>query len=184
MTLNQNKYFVLIKMLVFSFSLMIIGISISSCGDKCKDVLCENGYCIKGDCFCDTGYSGERCEIKESDKYVGLYAGKLSFPDIPGSQVIDMKVKNYDFNPFDLKLNINNHNGVEFFNLNAHVNKDSILIEQSFNEHITPYDTIINLIYPSKGILKQDSILEFPIVYRNIDSEMTYTVNLKAVKQR
>jgi len=180
---SRTLYGIIKTVGLFSF-IFISSIYLSSCGDKCKDVLCENGYCIKGDCFCDNGYSGDQCEIKESDKYAGKYVGKLKFADIPTSQNVDVNIKNFDFNPFDIQIKINSHNGVEFFYLNAHVDKDSIFVEKSFNEHTTQYDTIINLIYPSKGKLVNDSTIEIPIIYKNIDYPQVYSVNLSAVKQK
>ncbi len=182
----ERKYFEdkqIIKSAHFMyFMILVFGLWLNSCGDKCKDVYCENGYCIKGDCFCDQGFSGSNCEVKESDKFVGLYSGKLSFPDMSVVQSVDVKVKNDQFNPFDINIGINSHNGVGSFELKAHVRDDSIFIEQTFNEFYTDYDTTINLIYTSVGKLVHDSIIEIPIIYKNIEHSKIYSVQLLASK--
>ena len=162
--MNVNKSYTLISGFVF---LIVLTFSNYSCLDKCKDKLCENGYCIKGDCFCDAGYSGENCEIRESDKFAGKYSGKIICDNL--EQSVTTIIENYFENPWDISVNIDNY--TTKMDLRAHVKSDSIFIENQFVELIDSYtvngtvvyDTVVNLIYPSSGILKNDSILEFDL---------------------
>lgn len=139
----------------------------NSCFDKCKDKLCENGYCIKGDCFCDDGYSGENCEIKESDKFSGIWSGSINCDLLV--QPVTTTISNNFLNPRKILLNIDNFS--QQMKLRANIYKDSIFIENQFIENIDSYsvgghvyyDTVINLIYPSSGILITDTILQFDL---------------------
>jgi hypothetical protein len=41
--------------------------------DQCKGVVCENGTCSEGKCICPPGFEGEKCEIKWSQKFKGVW---------------------------------------------------------------------------------------------------------------
>ena len=45
----------------------------TGCTDPCKDVNCNNGTCLEGDCVCDAGYQGLACDVKHNAKFVGVY---------------------------------------------------------------------------------------------------------------
>lgn len=49
--------------------------TLTSCGDKCKDVECGTGACIDGTCECGDGYEGTNCEILWTAKFLGSYLG-------------------------------------------------------------------------------------------------------------
>jgi len=55
------------KKLVFLLSILFTLFSLTtmmSCEENlCKNINCNNGVCIDGDCVCDTGYSGTKCAI-------------------------------------------------------------------------------------------------------------------------
>ncbi len=158
-----NKSYTLIP----GFLLFIILVFSNYSCDKCKDKLCENGYCIKGDCFCDDGYSGKNCEIKESDKFAGIWSGLIKCDFL--EQPVTTKINNNFSNPRQILLQFDNFS--KKMELRAHIYDDSLFIENQFVESIDSYtvngqiyyDTIVNLIYPSSGILKDDTILEFDL---------------------
>lgn len=52
-----------IKILIFFFAITIF--TLNSCKDKCKDVNCNTGTCVDGDCVCPDNYYGEFCEIHD-----------------------------------------------------------------------------------------------------------------------
>lgn len=57
-------------------ALAIVGIGLASmtaCTDLCKDVNCNNGTCVEGDCVCDTGYEGTNCETAIRAKFLGTF---------------------------------------------------------------------------------------------------------------
>jgi hypothetical protein len=160
-----NKYQIFISAFVF-----LLAFSNFSCTDKCKDKICENGYCIKGDCFCEDGYSGENCEIKESEKFAGKYSGKIICDNLeqPVNSIID---NNFD-DPRKITLSIDNFSSELMFK--GHIKKDSIFIENQFIEAISSYidngtvyyDTIIYLIYPTAGKLTNKKNLNFNLKIR------------------
>lgn len=44
--------------------------------DSCADLKCRNGgNCAEGFCRCKTGYEGAECELKQTDKFLGIYVG-------------------------------------------------------------------------------------------------------------
>ena len=158
------NYRLYIQYLILFFFLFAAAIS---CKDKCKDVICFNGYCEKGECICFDGYSGENCKIKESDKFAGNYTGKIVCDAI--TQPVKAGIIN-DFNsPRQIRILINNFSNT--IDLKGHVLIDSIYIDSQSIEIIDSviingqivYDTTINLIYPSSGILTNDSLLTFDL---------------------
>ncbi len=54
------------KNVLFILMLLVIAMMNSACKiDPCKDIDCQNGgICDKGDCICQNGYTGERCQTK------------------------------------------------------------------------------------------------------------------------
>jgi hypothetical protein len=45
----------------------------AGCTDPCKDVVCNNGECVEGDCVCNAGYEGVDCSTAFNDKFDGSY---------------------------------------------------------------------------------------------------------------
>lgn len=57
-------------------ALAIVGIGLASmtaCTDACKDVNCNNGTCVTGDCVCDTGYEGTNCQTEIRAAFLGTH---------------------------------------------------------------------------------------------------------------
>ena len=158
---NSRVYHIL----KYSFTIIVFVLTFNSCKDKCKDTICENGFCVEGDCFCSDGYSGTTCEIKESDNFVGNYEGTQTCFGIV--QSLKMQISNYPENPWNINITLDNNNGVDF-NLRAYVKKDSLFIEKQFVELIDPFEdtTIVNLIYPSSGVLINESLLDIDLTYK------------------
>ena len=178
---SRNKHLI---SYLYIFLLAFIGFNVSSCVDKCKDTICNNGYCIKGDCFCEDGFSGTNCEIKESDKFTGHYTGNMECDGIVQHDTRVQINNNFD-NPRKILMRLSNSN--RSITLNAHIFKDSLFIHNQFIENIDTivingkefYDTTLLLIYPSNGILSNDSILNFQF---NVKSEEYLSCNLSLHK--
>jgi hypothetical protein len=128
-----------------------------SCTDPCKDKVCNNGYCIEGDCFCQDGYSGVNCEIKESDKFEGTYTGKIICPE--GSQAIVIKISNSTYDPRAISILHDNSGGK--MTLSGKILKDSIFI---LNQWVSDVG-FTNLFMPSKGKLENGSDLKYDLIY-------------------
>jgi hypothetical protein len=47
-----------------------LSLTLTSCADPCKDVNCNNGECVEGDCVCTDGWEGTDCLTEWSDKFV------------------------------------------------------------------------------------------------------------------
>jgi hypothetical protein len=45
----------------------------TGCADECKDVVCNSGECVEGDCVCDAGYEGVDCSVAYNAKFSGTY---------------------------------------------------------------------------------------------------------------
>jgi hypothetical protein len=45
----------------------------AGCTDPCKDVVCNNGECVEGDCVCNAGYEGVDCSTAFNAKFSGTY---------------------------------------------------------------------------------------------------------------
>ncbi len=59
---------------LFSALGLIIGLTLFSCKDACKDVTCLNGAtCDDGVCQCTEGYEGDDCGTESRAKYFGTY---------------------------------------------------------------------------------------------------------------
>jgi hypothetical protein len=159
-----------------------------SCNDKCKDTICNHGYCFKGDCFCSEGYSGENCDIRESDKFVGDYKGQIH--DGIEVQNVDVIIKNRNnIDPWNIELKLEVRNNVKY-DLLAHVYLDTLYIHEQRVSHIDSYmvngnvvyDITVNDIFGSKGILSKDKEnLDFNIELINpeIKIPIEYQVNVK-----
>lgn len=159
------KNYFMKKFLMYCFTVILFGVTFISCDDKCKNIICENGFCIEGDCFCSDGYSGTNCEIKESDKFIGSYEGtQTCFGKV---QPLKIKISNFPDNPWDVSMELDNSSGVEFL-LRANVNRDSLFLDNQFVEMIDTFgnDPILNLIYPSKGILIDDKYLNIDLIQK------------------
>jgi hypothetical protein len=153
--------------LIFLLNITII---FAACTDPCKDKDCYNGYCIEGDCFCLDGYSGENCEIRESDKFVGNYSGKQICQE--GIQSIKVKVSNKNEDPRSVLITLDNFS--ESISLRGNIRKDSIFIPNQWVKVSVGDSYITNLFNASKGIILKDSILRFDLIYYFVEDNVEY----------
>lgn len=153
--------------LIFALAITII---FTACTDPCKDKDCENGYCIEGDCFCSDGYSGENCEISESDKFVGNYSGKQICPE--GTQTIKVKITNKSDDPRSISITLDNNSTA--ISLRGNIRKDSIFIPNQWVKVSVGDSNITNLFNASKGIILRDSILRFDLIYYFVEDKVEY----------
>ncbi len=56
------------RLILFILTISTLMITISSCdGDrKCKNVVCQYGYCSDGTCICQNEYTGSDCSIRKA----------------------------------------------------------------------------------------------------------------------
>lgn len=67
------------RRLLFYFSLLLmITFTETSCKDKCKDVICNNGICDEGNCVCNYGWGGDNCDFKRVSVFYGDWAGSFN----------------------------------------------------------------------------------------------------------
>jgi len=69
------------KLVKFVLNLVLITslLFLLSCGDNCKDVICQNeGVCDNGNCACEFLYEGMSCELETRENYLGIYIGTLT----------------------------------------------------------------------------------------------------------
>ena len=106
----------LIKILSILFLLTIIN---NSCTDKCKDVNCNNGICLEGNCSCDFGWTGDACDTKISSKFFGKWKGVLDcvndtvtflINDVSGKlQQVEMHSVGFEFKAGSIPLNFDSY---------------------------------------------------------------------------
>ena len=65
----KNMKFGFIGALAIATSMFFAG-----CTDLCKDVNCNNGECVEGDCVCDAGYETDDCSVAMNAKFSGSYS--------------------------------------------------------------------------------------------------------------
>ena len=64
-----------IKLLFVAIGITFGVVSLNSCKDACKDVVCQNsGTCTDGTCACLPGYTGTNCELEAREIVVGNFA--------------------------------------------------------------------------------------------------------------
>jgi hypothetical protein len=168
----MNIFKIKCNYLIWSFYLLVTIQLLDSCIDPCKDKICYNGYCIEGDCFCQDGYSGVNCEIKESDKFEGTYTGNIICPE--GSQAIKVKISNSTDDPRTITILHDNFGGK--MTLRGKILKDSIFIPNQWVSEAS----FTNLFMPSKGILRNGSDLKYELIYYySVDDIDTCRIEVK-----
>ena len=65
----KNMKFGFIGALAIATSMFFAG-----CADECKDVVCNNGECVTGECVCDAGYESSDCSVAFNAKFSGTYS--------------------------------------------------------------------------------------------------------------
>ncbi len=106
---------------------------LTSCKDKCKDIVCENaGTCNDGVCECTEGYEGESCETLSISKYFGTYLVTPSEEECEGLSILGQNI--------DLSQFINN--GTDPFVLK--VSQDGSSINKVLLQHLTD-PSVLNL---------------------------------------
>ncbi|MEY3442937.1 MAG: hypothetical protein RLZZ519_1218 [Bacteroidota bacterium] len=61
------------SMRFITFAMLSLSLFFASCGNPCKDVVCNEGFCVEGDCVCDAGYETLDCSVAYSEKFSGTY---------------------------------------------------------------------------------------------------------------
>ena len=57
----------------FGAAALAAALFFAGCSDPCKDVVCNNGECVEGDCVCDAKYGGTDCSVAFNAKFSGSY---------------------------------------------------------------------------------------------------------------
>jgi hypothetical protein len=153
------------------FLVVLINLLFISCIDPCKNKDCGNGYCIEGDCFCQEGYSGDNCEVMESDKFAGSYIGRQIWKE--GTQAIKLKINNFNEEPRRISLILDNYSVA--VNLQGNIRNDSIFIPNQWIQAKTGNTIITNLLRLSKGKIWKDSTLNFEMIFYNIEEDLSDT---------
>lgn len=55
------------------FVFLCLSLAFAGCGNPCKDVVCNEGFCVEGDCVCDEGYETLDCSVAFNEKFNGTY---------------------------------------------------------------------------------------------------------------
>ena len=115
-------------------SILLIGVFaltlLSSCGDKCDDVTCQNdGICNDGTCECLVGFEGENCELFTRDKILGNFDLSTTCDD--GSTPTDGWGIGASASAFNEVL-INNFHQPAFNIIATITNDDALVIEEQF----------------------------------------------------
>ena len=82
-----------IKSIAFS-ALLTIGafatVTYTACNkDECKDVVCQNGgTCSGGNCSCQTGWEGPRCETRVNAKFAGTWNAAETCSGVPANYIV------------------------------------------------------------------------------------------------
>jgi EGF-like domain len=71
----KKSKFPIIVLSVFAFCLSIMFLNACST-NPCADIYCRNnGTCREGLCACPSGFEGNYCQAKTSDKFIGFWDG-------------------------------------------------------------------------------------------------------------
>ncbi len=162
---------------ILSFSILFLFIFLNnSCTDKCKDVNCNNGICIEGNCSCDFGWTGDACNTKISSKFFGKWTGILDCVN----DTVTFKIEDVPGNLQKIKM----HSiGLEF-NLGAlPIDFDSYVLSADIDSSFTKFvfDTLpITLTVPQlgqdisvditgDGMFLQDSTIDLNLKFKPMD---------------
>jgi hypothetical protein len=109
-----------------SRALAIVGIGLASmtaCTDLCKDVNCNFGTCVEGDCVCQAGYSGTNCATEIRAAYLGTFnitetctSGSDSYAVVvsAGTSINSIVINNLYDAGFAVTGTLNTAGGVDF----------------------------------------------------------------------
>jgi hypothetical protein len=75
-----------------------------SCKDPCKDLNCNNGSCLEGDCVCEPGYQGLACDVKHNAKFVGTYLVFENCNQTSNPQTYDITIAADPANPSTIRI--------------------------------------------------------------------------------
>lgn len=150
-------------------------IFISSCGDDCDTVVCQNeGFCEQGVCACQAGFEGEFCEILTREKLTGNYnittscdEGSTSTEEwaVAGSAsaLNEILINNFHEQAFNVTATLINN---DFFEL-----KESSLTSQG-------------TIYTVTGTGTFDGSGEIKVDYQLVSDSPSSTINCSVVAMR
>lgn len=95
----------------------------TACTDLCKDVNCNNGTCVEGDCVCDAGYEGTNCDTEIRAAYLGTYnvtetcdSGSDAYAVVvsAGTSINDVVINNLYDAGFAVTGTLNTAGGIDF----------------------------------------------------------------------
>jgi len=88
---------------VTCWTLLMILLALGSCRpDRCKNVPCEFGTCVEGNCICQSGYEGEDCSERQISKFEGYF--QVSETCTAGSDSYTIWVGISDSSLYDARL--------------------------------------------------------------------------------
>jgi len=114
---------------------VFMAVLLPSCNrDKCKAIVCANGsVCETGVCVCPSGYEGDRCQIVNRERFLGVWDvsedGSITDPATyavgieTGDNISEVRIKNM-YNLLDERVN-------------AFVKGDTITIPQQIADNHT-----------------------------------------------
>lgn len=153
---------------ILSLSILLFFILFNNaCTDKCKDVNCNNGICIDGNCSCDFGWQGDACDTKISSKFFGIWTGYLDC----ANDTVNFKIEDVPDNLLKIKI----HSvGFEFNVGSLPVDFDSYVLSANIDSSFTNFvfDTLpitltvpqlgqdVNVDITGDGSFKQDSTID------------------------
>ena len=106
---------------------------------------------------CPDGYSGEDCELAESDQFIGIYEGTVNCGFVDQYTTVEIE-KN--IGPFEISVYMTDPSE---FVIDASVVQDTIFImEQQIAVPIID-DTLYYYFQPSRGLISHDTLV-FPII--------------------
>jgi hypothetical protein len=127
------------KIFIICFTVSAVFLTFTSCKLECPD-----------------GYSGEDCELAESDQFIGVYEGLVNCGFVDQYTTVEIEKR---IGPFDIMLFMTDPSE---FVLNAHIDQDTIFIEEQSVAIPVIEDTLYYNLLPSRGLISNDT-LEFHV---------------------
>lgn len=93
------------KNLKFGFlALALTTIFAVGCSDPCKDVECNFGTCVEGECACNPGYEGTNCDEAFNAKYAGSYTNAETCDSSTSGPNYDIQINASGTDPLEITI--------------------------------------------------------------------------------